>query len=191
MVDILLLQTVSIAIASAGVLLAAIYYVLQIRHQTRIRRTELLMRLYSTGTNNEFMDAFWKVMSLQAKDYQDYVKQYGPLSKTDSPMNRAFYTIISYYELVGVLLLRKLIDIFTVYDVWGVNQPTMLWEKIKPIALGVRREVEPAALLGFEYLCVELKRNEPQLKKTLNEALQKIQAPDLAQTSEKRGANVG
>jgi hypothetical protein len=181
-------QTVSIVIASAGVLLAAVYYVLQIRHQTRIRRTELLMRLYSTGTNNEFMDAFWKVMSLQVKDYQDYVKQYGPLSKTDSPMNRAFYTIISYYELVGVLLLRKLIDIFTVYDVWGVNQPTMLWEKIKPIVLGVRREVEPAALLGFEYLCVELKRNEPQLKKTLNEALQKIQAPDLAQTIKKKGA---
>jgi hypothetical protein len=36
MVDI---QTVSIAIASAGVFLAAIYYILQIRHQTRIRQT--------------------------------------------------------------------------------------------------------------------------------------------------------
>jgi hypothetical protein len=177
MVDV---QTVSIGIASAGVLLAAIYYVLQIKHQTRIRKTELLMRLYSTSASNEYMDAFWKVMSLQVKDYQDYVKQYGPLSKTDNPMNRAFFTIVSHYELVGVLLYRKLIDLVTVYDVWGSSNPIMLFEKIKPVVLGIRREIEPGVLVGFEYLCVELKRKEPQLKKMLNEALRKIQVPDLA-----------
>jgi hypothetical protein len=177
MVDI---QTVSIAIASAGVFAAAVYYVLQIKHQTRIRKTELLMRLYSTSASNEYMDAFWKVMNLQVKDYQDYVKQYGPLLRTDNPMNRALFTVVSYYELVGVLLLRKLIDLTTVYDVWGSTNPIMLFEKIKPVAMGIRREIEPAALLGFEYLCVELKRKEPQLKKTLNEALRKIQVPDLA-----------
>jgi hypothetical protein len=164
MVDI---QTVSIAVASAGVLLAAIYYILQLRHQTRIRKTDLIIRLYSTGTSNEFWDAFWKVISLQVKDYQDYVRQYGPIL-TENPMNRAFFTIATHYELVGVLLFRKLIDLVTVYDVWGSSGPIMLYEKIKPIVLGIRKELgEPGALVGFEYLCDELKRKEPQLKKTL------------------------
>ena len=105
MVDILLLQTVSIAIASGSVVLAAIYYVLQLGHQTKIRKTDLLTRLYtSTYTSSEFMDAFWKVMSVQVKDYEDYVKQYGSLSETDNPMNRAYFTVVGYYELVGVLL---------------------------------------------------------------------------------------
>jgi len=41
MVDI---QTVSIVIASAGVFVAAIYYILQIRHQTRKRRRKAKLR---------------------------------------------------------------------------------------------------------------------------------------------------
>ena len=175
MVDI---TEISAVVAAAGVLVGVVYYILDMKNQTRIRKTDLLMRLYSTGTNNEFMDAFWKVMSLQVKDYQDYVKQYGPLSKTDSPMNRAFYAIASYYELVGVLLYRKLIDLVTVYDVWGSSSPVGLYEKIKPVVLGLRRELgEPGALVGFEYLCVELKRKEPQLKRMINEALGKMQVP--------------
>jgi hypothetical protein len=43
----------------------------------------------------------------------------------------------------------------------------MLYEKIKPVVLGVRREfAEPASLVGFEYLCDELERKESRLKKT-------------------------
>jgi len=164
MVDI---QTVSIAIASASVVAGIVYYAFQVRHQTKIRKTDLLTRLYiSTYTSKEFMDAFWKVMSLQVKDYQDYVKQYGSLNETENLMNRAFFTVIGYYELVGVLLYRKLIDLVTVHDVFGTGKPIMLFEKIKPIVEGYRRESnEPSALLGFEYLCDELKRKQPQLKK--------------------------
>ena len=173
------IQTVSIGIASASVTLAAVYYIWQIRHQTRIRKTELVMRLYSTSASSEYRDAIWEVMNLPVKDYQDYVKQYGSLLKTNSPMNRAFFTVVNLYESVGILLYRKLIDLVTVWDVWG-STPIMIFEKIKPVVLGLRREVDPALGLGFEYLCVELKRKEPQLKKVLNEALRKIQVPDSA-----------
>jgi hypothetical protein len=170
------IPSISAIVAAAGVLIGVIYYVLDMRNQTRIRKTDQLTRLYSTGTSKEFIDAFWKVVSLQVKDYQDYVKQYGSLLTTDSTMNRAFYTVSSYYELVGVLLYRKLIDLVTVYDVWGSSGPIMLFEKMKPVLLGIRREIEPGAFIGFEYLCHELKRAEPQMKKTVNEVLGKIQS---------------
>jgi hypothetical protein len=62
MVDV---QTVSIAIASAGVFLAAIYYILQIRHQTRIKQTDLVMRLYSTLGSKEFWEALTKFMMME------------------------------------------------------------------------------------------------------------------------------
>jgi len=176
MVDI---QTVSVVIASAGVFAAAIYYIFQIRHQTRIRKTELIMRLYSTSASSEYRDALLGVLSLPDIAYQDYVKQHGSLLKTNSPMNRALFTVVNLYESVGVLLYRKLIDLVTVWDVWG-STPIMIFEKIKPVVLGLRREVDPALGLGFEYLCVELKRKEPELKKVFNEALRKIQVPDSA-----------
>lgn len=37
------IQTVSIVIASAGVFVAVIYYILQVRHQTRLRQTDLVI----------------------------------------------------------------------------------------------------------------------------------------------------
>lgn len=167
MVDVLLLQTVSIVVTSAGLLIAALYYVLQIRHQTKLRKTDLLVKLWSTGTSNEFMDAFWKINNLQAKDYSDYVKQYGPLSNLENPMNRAFNVVAYYYDLAGTLLFRKLIDLVTVYDVWGSSNPIRLFENIKPVVYDIRREFnEPLAYIGFEYLFNELKGKESQLRKT-------------------------
>ena len=130
------------------------------------------MRLWSTGTSNEFMDAFWKINNLQVNDYSDYVKQYGPLSNLENPTNRAFFLIGYYYDLAGTLLFRKLIDLITVFDVWGTSNPIRLFENIKPVVYGIRREFgEPLAFSGFEYLYDELRRKEPQLRKTWGERL--------------------
>lgn len=163
MVDV---QTVSIAIASASVVAGVVYYALQLRHQNKIRKINLFTSLYSAGTTDEFMDAFWKISKLQIKSYQDHVEQYGSIPN-ENPMNRALLKISYYYDQAGTLLYRKLIDIVTVYDVWGSSNPKMLYEKVKPIVIGVRKEFnEPNAFIGFEYLYDELKRKEPQLRKT-------------------------
>ena len=74
MVDI---QTVSIAVASAGVFLAAIYYIFQLRHQSRVRQTDLTMRLYSTWGDESLQKACATVVGLKFEDYDDYVKKYG------------------------------------------------------------------------------------------------------------------
>jgi hypothetical protein len=65
------IQTVSIVIASASVVAGVVYYALQLGHQTKIRQTDLVMRLYSTYGSNEFREALIKVMNLQFKDYED------------------------------------------------------------------------------------------------------------------------
>jgi hypothetical protein len=57
MVDI---QTISIAIASAGVFGAAVYYVLQMRHQAKARQTDLIIRLYSLVGSKEFSELLRK-----------------------------------------------------------------------------------------------------------------------------------
>ena len=184
MVDI---TEISAMVAAAGVLVGVFYYIIDMRNQTRIRKTDLLVRLYSTGTSNEFMDAFWKVNNLQVKDYSDYLEQYGPLSNLENPVNRAFFMVGSYYELAGTLLFRKLIDLVTVYDVWGTSNPIRLFENIKPVVYGIRRELsEPGMFCGFEYLYDELKRKEPQLRRTWGERLSQSSLD-----SQQRGVNSG
>jgi hypothetical protein len=167
---------ISAILAAAGVLVGVVYYVLDMRNQTRIRKTDMLMRLFSTGLSEELVDAYRTIINLQFKDYDDYVRQYGPLSK-DSSVNRAFFKVVPYHEMAGLLLYRKLVDLVTIYDVWGGTNTLMLFEKVKPLIVQIRKN-EPGAFVGFEYLCGELKRKEPELRKMINGIKQKTYIPE-------------
>ena len=106
MVDI---QTVSIAIASAGVFAAAIYYVLQIRHQTKMRQTDLTMRMYTSWVSEELTKPWLKVWNLEFTDYDDFKKKYGTYL-SDNPENAALLSVINSFLVMGLLLQKKLVD---------------------------------------------------------------------------------
>jgi hypothetical protein len=151
------IQTISIVIASASVVLAAIYYVLQIRHQTKIRQTDLIMRLYSIYGSIEFQEAFWKFMNREYKDFDDYEKQYGWAETV---------VIGTFFEGIGVLLKRKLTNIQLVDDLF--TTPIKLsWERMKPLVDDGRKHWNsPAAYEWFEYLYNEMKKREQQLQQS-------------------------
>lgn len=150
-VDILLLQTVSIAIASAGVFLAAMYYIFQIRHQTRIRQTDLVMRLYSQFSSLEFQKMWQEIMKREAKDYNAYSHEYGTAE---------FLSVGIFFEGIGILLRRKLIDIELVDDMF-TSPIKLTWEKVKDVTLESRRvRNQPEVFEWFEYLYDEMKKKE-------------------------------
>jgi len=160
---------ISAMVAAAGVLVGIVYYILEMRHQTRIRKTDLIIRLYSRLHSNRFEDAYPRIMSLEFKDYEDYVKRYGRRHSGKSPeIDKAIATVGGFFELVGTLLYRKHIDLGLVYDVFGIAMIREVHEKTKPLRVGIRRERnDPNYGAGFEYLYNELLRKESQLKKTL------------------------
>jgi hypothetical protein len=164
MVDI---QTISIAIASAGVFLATIYYVLQIRHQTKARQdivkarhADLLMRLYSTYGSKEFQEELWKVMELDFRDYNGYLKKYGSTALV-TPVNRAIWTVSWFFNGMGLLLHSRLLDIDQVDDLFGYGVIWM-WEIVKPVILeGYRSQPKmQKSMQWFEYLYNEVKKRE-------------------------------
>lgn len=162
MVDILLLQTVAIAITSAGVLLAAIYYVLQIRHQTKLRQTDIVMRLYATFGSTEFQNAYQKMMDLEYEDYADYMKRYG----TKPEIKAAASTVNFFLEGVGVLVKRKLVSMDLVDDLLSTNI-LLTWEKRKSTVEGYRKKFSrPQAWEWFEYLYDEMKKREQKLQQS-------------------------
>jgi hypothetical protein len=148
MVDI---QTVSIAIASAGVLAGVIYYILEIRHQTKIRQMDLLMRLFSTFDSNEFQEEYIKFLELEITDYDDYVKTYGL---------KGLFKIFPFFEALGILLNRKMVSIDLVEQMYSQSIKIM-WEKSKPIQEGLRKKYnQPKWGEWFEYLYNEVKKKE-------------------------------
>lgn len=151
------IQEVSIAVASAGVFLAAIYYVLQIRNQSRMRQTDLIMRLYSIRDSKEFQESWKKVMAKEFEEYKDYKKWY---DWSD------FIVVGLFFEGVGILLHRKLIDIGLVDDLFSYIIKTT-WEKIRVVTEGVRKHNNaPQIYEWFEYLYNEVKKRDQKLQQS-------------------------
>jgi hypothetical protein len=160
-VDILLLQTVSIAIASAGVFAAAIYYILQLRHQSKVRQTDLVLRIWQTTCTEEMIRSWHRLLSAEYDDLDDFTKKYGrPFS--DNPVPVALTLIGMLHEGLGVSLHRKVIDVDLIREYFAVG---WAWEKIKPIAEGLRKERHAPTFHWVEYLYNEVKKRQQQLKK--------------------------
>jgi hypothetical protein len=155
MVDI---QTISIAIASAGVFIATIYYILQIRHQTKLRQMDLFMRLYSAFTSKELTEASLVITSLEIRSYDDFVEKYGML-RAQEPVWTALYMVINYVNEVGMLLHRGFIDIESVDELFGYRI-AFFWEKLKPLIEGWRKQLNPQVAEWFEYLYNEMQKGE-------------------------------
>jgi len=145
MVDI---PTLTIIVAGASVVAGVIYYSFQIRHQTKMRQTDLVLRLLSPHFNlssREMREAYTKVMSCEYKDYNDFIEKYGPFN-AEKPEPMAFFMLSSYVGAVGILLHRKLVDIDILADFLGENTIS-LWEKMKP-AINKNR-IEHSSIFPF------------------------------------------
>jgi hypothetical protein len=149
MVDI---QTISIAIASASVVAGVFYYSFQIRNETKARKTDLILRLFSHVNNREFLEATQRFAQSEFTDWATYAKKYGTAD---------FNQIGGTFEVLGLLLRNKLIEISLVDDL--VNQDALqLMEKMKPAIEEVRKLGNKHVGVAFEYLYNEMKKREQQ-----------------------------
>jgi hypothetical protein len=156
------LQTISVAVASTSVTIAAIYYIWQIRHQNRVRQTDLVMRLYSALYSKEFTEALTTYLTADFEDFDDFIKKYGPTIPSEHPVQIAGQMVFSYFDAIGELLHKKLIDIETVEDLFQVR---LYWEKISPLMEDIRKQInEPRMFEWFEYLYSQMKKREKELQ---------------------------
>lgn len=158
MVDI---AAVSIVIASAGVLAGVIYYVLEIRHQSRLRQTESVIKLSPWFNMNarEVQEAITQVCSIEYENYDDYLERY-----SGKPEHMTLKILGNYFEGMGILVYRKLVETDIVYDFWGdIIQSS--WEKTEPLVAGMRKDSGDLNMFRFwEYLYHEMKKRKQKLQ---------------------------
>jgi hypothetical protein len=159
MVDV---QTVSIAVASVSVVVGVVYYILQIRHQSKVRQTDLTMRMYTSWVSEELTKPWLKVWNLEFADYDDFKKKYGTYL-SDNPENAALLSVINSFTIIGLLLQKRLVDPELVSHL----PVLMTWNKVKPVIEGVRIESnDPSWYVEFEYLYNEMKKREQKLQQS-------------------------
>jgi len=149
---------ISAMVAAAGVLVGVVYYILDMRSQTRIRQTDLLMRLYSTFMSRETSESLLTIMGLEYGDYNDFIEKYG-MPSPEKPVWTSYMMVTNFFNEVGMLLHRKLISIETVDELFGFRV-AQFWEKLKPLIEGMRKQLNPHVARWFEYLYNELKKRE-------------------------------
>jgi hypothetical protein len=153
---------ISAVVAAAGVLVGVAYYVFDMRNQTRIRQSDMVMRSYSTFGSTEFQKAYQLVMSLTFKNAEDYLQRYG----MNTEIVAALYSVEIFFEGLGLLAKRKLVSIDLVDDLFsGPVQST--WEKIGVLVEALRaRSGRSSVGEWFEYLYIEMKKREQKLQQS-------------------------
>jgi len=146
---------ISAMVAAAGVLIGVAYYILDMRNQTRLRQTDLIIRLYSFIANREFLEAWEKVRDREFKDTDDYQKKYGSLVELN-----LVYTV---YQEFGMLLQRKLIGTALIEDLVGRRTVVLVYEKLKAFHEDVTRYRLGIESSSFDYLYNEMKKREQKL----------------------------
>lgn len=148
------ITTVSAVVASAGVIVGVAFALLELRNLVETRQTDLVIRLYSAFGSKEMRDTWERVVDRDENDFNTYKTKFGM-----SDVNEIGW----FYEGLGVLLHRKLVDIAVVDDLFSSPIKTS-WEKLEPIAEGERKYYNrPQVWEWWEYLYNQMQQREHKL----------------------------
>jgi len=105
----------------------------------------------------EFLEAWNTIFFTEFKDYDDAIE------KLSGKRHIASF-VFMFYEEVGVLLRKKLIDIGLVEELLGTSAK-QIWEKVKDLIEDARKRYSPGAYSHFEFLYNEMRKKEQRMTK--------------------------
>jgi len=149
------IPSISAIVATVGVLVGVVFTYLEVRNLVKQRQTDLVIKLHSTFGSKELQEAYFAVRTWDFfKDYDDFMKKYVVSQAVQIAQ------VCMFFEGVGVLLQRKLLNIGLVSDLFGA-EVKLAWKAVKPIIEGRRKDLnEPKIYEWFEYLYNEVKKKE-------------------------------
>jgi len=128
------------------------------------RQAQLFMQIYSKFTEEYFNRNFFEFQARQWRDTDDYIEKYDE----NIEARAKFATLANYFEGVGVLVKRGLIDVSLMDDLMS-GGIIMFWEKIEDVIKETRiRYNFPQRAEYIEYLYNQIKtvveEQHPELK---------------------------
>ncbi len=155
-------QTVSILIASISVIGSAVYYLLETRHQRKIRQTESVIRFspwFSIDAKG-IQEAISNVRSAKYVDYSDYLSKYA-----EKPEQMSLKLLGNYFEGIGLLVSRKLVEEDLVFDFWG-DVAESVWDENEKVIDGMRKDSgTPYSFEYWEFFVKAIKKRKIELNK--------------------------
>ncbi len=180
MVSIEEIQAAYYMVAATGVLVAAVFYILNLRvgkknqelmlkSQEQTLETRKLQFIQSTAQNllnEEGSKRYCELMNMEWRDYDDFERKYGSDYNLDNYGKRT--TTMMNYTMMGACIREGLIDSESLYNM-GMFGVIFFWEKFKGVIREQARMYNGAdwgqdiELLASEMLRIKL-RKDPSFK---------------------------
>jgi len=156
MIDLAEIQAAYYMVAATGVLVAAGYYILNMRATLETRQVQLFMDIYKTYSSKDnqkdrdVMQLAWKFEGIQ-----DFIEKYGAIKNPDE--HAKWDTQVAQYIGIGVLVRKGMIKPDLVFDLI-YDSFTVFWEKFLPIIQELRKSYMSSYARDAEYLYDEMRR---------------------------------
>jgi len=141
------IPTLATIVTMVSIIVGVAFTIMEVRHLNRVRRTDVIMRIYERFGTKEMVEAVNKVGAAEFTNLAEYMKRYG--------INDIAQVAIL-FDGVGVLLEQGLIDMKMVDHLFG---PTLnlLWLRMKPVIYAMREGLkEPSFFSHYEFLVEKL-----------------------------------
>lgn len=162
MSSILDIPAISVVLASASVIGSAVYYMIETRHQRRVRQTESIIRLspWFSMDAKEIQEAISNVCSAEYTDYKDYLAKYA-----GKPEQSSLKLLGNYFEGIGLLVYMKLVELDIVFNFWG-DVAESVWDGNEELINNMRKDSgTPYTFEYWEFLVKEFKKRKIALSK--------------------------
>ena len=143
------IEYLPIVLTGIGIMASILYYTNVLRNanktqqtQLETRQAQLFMSLYETYRTPEFRQQWLEFMNLEWTDWDDFKERYRLYTGETSPELSKWQSIMSFYDGIGLLVKKGLMDISFVDEMWYRNVKWG-WEKNQPIVDRFRRSVTP------------------------------------------------
>ena len=109
---------------------------------------------------NDIQEAIGRVCSMEYTNYEDYLEKYA-----GKPEERSLKLLGNYFEGIGMLVSRKLVDLDLVFDFWG-DVAESVWDNNITIIDGMRKDSGTRYTFEYwEFLVKEFKKRKMALSK--------------------------
>ena len=157
-------EFLAVILTGIGLSASITYYAMNLKNQNETqkqslenRKAQLLMNIYNKYTETELLQQQLDILAGKWDGIDDFWDRYGPYK------NPEYYTKFSrlayYFDGIGVMLKRGMIDRDAIYDLMGYHVLQYWNHPYGPLMEGLRLKWDnPEAYRWFEYLAEEMKK---------------------------------